>query len=205
MSFQAKDLGKESMLLLTFDSEKLEGIYKRFYPVVWKVGDFPKTGVHVMKVTYTNQFVFSSVQVSKGKIADAETYVKIKNGERTNMIKENDAITFSAPHEGTDGVMQAWNKTEVVQNIAFGFMNSKEFLPAPVLFFEDVGDGSNVTAEFTPILRAYITSDYKENTFISKAIEAPMIWEKHLATLAEKTTWTLSREATTGHYKFTQA
>ncbi|KAG1734294.1 hypothetical protein EDB19DRAFT_1163041 [Suillus lakei] len=205
MSFQAKDLGKESTLLLIFNSQKMEGIYKTFCPVVWRTDHFPKTGAHIMKVTYTNQFAFSNVKVSKRKITDAETCMKIKTNERTNLIKEDDAIKFSDPQKGSDDVMEAWNKTGVVQNIALGIMNSEDLFPAPVLLFEDVGDGDNVTAELIPMLRAYVTSNYKETTALSSAIETPVIWERDPAALVEKTSWNLTRDTVTGHYKITEA
>jgi hypothetical protein len=96
-------------------------------------------------------------------------------------------------------------------------------MPKPALYFTDVGyvffrlfllqsaystqrrDGSNVTARFTPILRAYITSDYQETAIIRGAIDTPAIWMQDLAALSQSTTWTLARDPATGRYTMTQS
>ncbi|KAG0694826.1 hypothetical protein DFH29DRAFT_1005997 [Suillus ampliporus] len=204
LTFQTKDLGKESTLLLTFDG-KMEGLYEKFYPVVWKISPFGKAGPYRMQATYTHQLAFSKAQVVNGKIVDAETCIEIKPSEKTTLTEENNVFQFSNPEKGVDGFFQAWNKTGLVQDIAVGFMNAGDFMPKPVLYFNDVGDSSNVTAEFTPILRAYITSDYQETAVLQGAIETPVIWEQNLGALGENTTWNLKREPSTGHYKITQA
>jgi hypothetical protein len=64
-------------------------------------------------------------------------------------------------------------------------------------------DASNIKVQFTPILRAYITSDYRHTKILQKAIDAPAIWEQNLAALSESTTWTLKRDPYTGHYQIT--
>lgn len=95
-------------------------------------------------------------------------------------------------------------------------------MPQPALYFNGVGyvlfllflqsahsekcrDGSHVTARFTPILRAYITSDYQETAIIRGAIDTPVVWSQDLAALAESTTWTLSRDPSNGHYTIVQS
>ncbi|KAG1722829.1 uncharacterized protein EDB91DRAFT_1255882 [Suillus paluster] len=87
-----------------------------------------------------------------------------------------------------------------------GFANRGELMPVLALYFNGVlfpsfllrdihsiqrRDGSNATAEFTPIPRVYITSDYQETAVLQSAIETPMIWEYNLGALAEITTWNL--------------
>jgi hypothetical protein len=96
-------------------------------------------------------------------------------------------------------------------------------MPKPALYFKEVGyvifpvfllqsahstkhrDGSHVTAKFTPILRAYITSDYQETAIIRGAIDTPAIWEHDLAALSDSTTWNLTRDPSTGHYTIEEA
>ncbi|KAG0698264.1 hypothetical protein DFH29DRAFT_834877 [Suillus ampliporus] len=204
MTFQTKDLGKESTLLLTFDG-KMEGLYEKFYPVVWKISTFGKTGPYRMQATYTHQLAFSKAQVVNGNIVDAATCVQIQPSEKTTLTEDNNVFQFSNPQKGVDGYLQAWNKTGLTQDMAIGFLNRGELMPVPALCFKDVGDGSNVTAEFTPVLRAYITSDYQETAVLQGAIETPVIWEQNLGALAENTTWNLKRDPSTGHYKITQA
>lgn len=91
-------------------------------------------------------------------------------------------------------------------------------MPTPVLYFNEVGsvifplylsqathrvtrrDGSNVTALFTPRLRAYVTLKHKETEILKGEIHSPLLWEKDLAELAETTTWNLTLDPATGRY-----
>ncbi|KAG1770429.1 hypothetical protein EDD22DRAFT_948379 [Suillus occidentalis] len=203
LSFQSNDLGKEATLMLTFDA--MDGLYEEFFPVVWKVCKFGKSGPYRAHATYTSQLAFSKPQVVDGNIIDAETCVKINVGEKTFLTEANEVYHFSPPLAGSSGVLQAVNNTGAIQDIAVGFMIKGDLMPQPALYFNEVGDGSNVTAQFTPVLRAYITSDYQETAIIRGAIDTPAIWSQNLAAISESTTWNLNRDAATGHYTIVQA
>ncbi|KAG0701096.1 hypothetical protein DFH29DRAFT_982833 [Suillus ampliporus] len=182
MTFQIKDLGNKSTLLLIFDG-KMEGLYKKFTPLA-----------------------FSKAQVVNGNIVDAATCVQIQPSEKTTLTEDNDVFQFSNPQKGVDGYLQAWNKTGLTQDMAIRRWVCRlplSSLPGHSQY--TTRDGSNVTAEFTPILRAYITSDYQETAVLQGAIETPVIWEQNLGAPTENTTWNLKRDPSTGHYKITQA
>ncbi|KAG1724090.1 uncharacterized protein EDB91DRAFT_1171505 [Suillus paluster] len=202
--FQCNDLGKEVTLLLTFDGD-MKGLYQDFFPIVWKVSKFGKAGPYRMRATYTSQLAFSIPQVVAGNIVDAETSVKINVGEQTTLTDVNDVYHFSPPTAGTPDILQAVNKTGAVQDMAIGFMNPGDLMPKPALFFHEVGDGSNVTAKFTPTLRLYITSDYQETEILRGAIDTPAIWSRDLSALSESTIWNLSRDPATGRYSITKS
>ncbi|KAG1813789.1 hypothetical protein EV424DRAFT_1541646 [Suillus variegatus] len=204
LTFQSNDLGKEATLMLAFDAD-IEGLYEEFFPVVWKVSKFGETGPYRTRATYTSQLAFSKPQVVDGNIVDAETAVKINVSERTTLTEANDVYHFSPPQPGASGVLQAVNATGAIQDIAVGFVSPGDLMPQPALYFNGVGDGSHVTARFTPILRAYITSDYQETAIIRGAIDTPVVWSQDLAALAESTTWTLSRDPSNGHYTIVQS
>ncbi|KAG2037046.1 hypothetical protein BDR03DRAFT_1092153 [Suillus americanus] len=204
LTFESNDLGKEATIMLTFDAD-MEGLYKDFFPVVWKVSTFGQTGSYRARATYTSQLAFSKPQVVDGNIIDAETSVKINVSEKTTLTEANDVYHFSPPQAGASGVLQAVNSTGDVQDIAVGFMSPGDLMPKPALYFNGVGDGSHVTARFTPVLRAYITSDYQETAIIRGAIDTPAIWSHDLAGLAQSTTWTIKLDAATGHYTIVQS
>jgi hypothetical protein len=104
-------------------------------------------------------------------------------------------------------------------------MTKGDLMPKPALYFKEIGyvifplslflpqcahgtkcrDDSHVTAKFTPILRAYITSDYQETAIIRGVINMPVIWEQDLAALSDSTTWNLIRDPFTGHYTIEEA
>lgn len=204
LTFQSNNLGKEATLMLTFDGD-MEGLYEDFFPVVWKATKFGKSGPYRAQATYTSQLAFSKPQVVDGNIIDASTCVKINVSEKTSLTEANEVYHFSPPQAGVKGVLQAVNNTEAVQDIAIGFMTRGDLMPKPALYFKDVGDGSHVTAKFTPVLRAYITSDYQETAIIRGAIDTPAIWEQDLAALSDSTIWNLTRDPSTGHYTIEEA
>jgi hypothetical protein len=96
-------------------------------------------------------------------------------------------------------------------------------VPTPALYFDEVGyvifplfflqsahstkcrDGSQVTAQLTPILRVYLTSDYQESTILRGAIETPAIWSQDLTGLAQHTAWNLKRDPSSGRYTLVHA
>ncbi|KAG2339417.1 hypothetical protein BDR05DRAFT_1003378 [Suillus weaverae] len=204
LNFQSNDLGKEATIMLTFDAD-MEGLYEDFFPVVWKVSTFGKTGAYAASATYTSQLAFSRAQVVDENLIRAETSIKINNSEKTTLTEANNVYSFSAPQAGTTGVIEAMNSTGDVQDIAVGFVKKGELMPTPALYFNGVGDGSHVSAKFTPVLRAYLTSDYQETAILRGAIDTPAIWTRNLAELAPSTTWNLARDPASGRYTITQA
>jgi len=61
-------------------------------------------------------------------------------------------------------------------------------------------NGNSAQARYHPTLRAYLYSDYQETELITGAIASAVLFEEDLAKLADSTTWSLSRDATTGAY-----
>lgn len=55
-------------------------------------------------------------------------------------------------------------------------------------------DTSSVTAQFTPVLRVYITADYQSTAIIQAQITSPMVWSKNLATLGDSSSWVLTSD-----------
>jgi hypothetical protein len=196
--FQSRNLGRQSDLLLTFD----KSVVKVGDPsaVVWRVSTFGAEGPYQMKATYTSQLAFTKPQVESGHIIGAATAVDIDLGQQTNLTKAGNVFNLSAPVEGTAGYVKATNLAGLKEDLAIGFKTSGALLPTPVLYFNEVGDGSNVTALFTPRLRAYVTLKHKETEILKGEIHSPLLWEKDLAELAETTTWNLTLDPATGRY-----
>lgn len=204
LTFKSNNLSKKVTLMLTFDSD-MDGLYEDFFPVVWKAITFEKSGQCTARATYTSQLFFSKLQVVDGNIIDSETCVKINVGEKTSLTEVGGVCRFSLPLAGRAGVLRAVNNTGAIQDIAVGFMTEGDcYMPTPALYFNDVGDNSHVTVKFTPILRAYITSDYRETDIIQSAMDTSAIWTEDLTALSEDTTFNLTRDSNTGHYMLTQ-
>ncbi|KAG1846391.1 hypothetical protein DFJ58DRAFT_843470 [Suillus subalutaceus] len=205
LTFQSNDLGKEVSIMLALVDENMQSLYKDRFPVVWKVSKFGKSGAYRAQATYTNQLAFAKAQLTDGNFISAGTSVKVNVGQKTTLTEANDVFSFSSPQQGSSGFVQALNNTGAIQDIAVGFLNKGDFMPTPALYFDEVGDGSHVTAQFTPILRVYITSDYQETSIIRGAIETPVIWKQDLSVLAENTVWNLKRDGVTGRYTISHA
>ncbi|KAF9237975.1 hypothetical protein BU15DRAFT_75585 [Melanogaster broomeanus] len=84
-----------------------------------------------------------------------------------------------------------------------GFTTSGS-IPIPMLYFESVGSGATASAQFHPILRAYITSEYQESEILRSAVAWPVLWERNLPELDESSTWALSRNVSTGEFTLIQ-
>ncbi|KAG2153758.1 uncharacterized protein EDB93DRAFT_1102562 [Suillus bovinus] len=204
LTFQSNNLGKEVRIMLAWEPN-LEGLYDDVFPIVWKVSKFGKTGPYRAQLTYTNQLAFSRAQDENGKVISAETSVTINTDQKTTLTEANEVYQFSPPQAGTSGILQAVNNTGTVQDIALGFLNKGELIPTPTLFFSDVGDSSRVTAKFTPVLHAYIASDYDENSILRGQIDTPAIWSQDLTALVQNTTWNLTRDPNSGRYTINHA
>ncbi|EGO19015.1 hypothetical protein SERLADRAFT_418651 [Serpula lacrymans var. lacrymans S7.9] len=188
LTIRTHDLGHAATLLLTFDKD-VEGIYKDYFPVVWHVVAFGAKGSYAMHATYTNQLTFLKPQVDSGSIIGAETYIDINYNQSTTLTEEEGVFYFS------DLAIGIWP-------LCFKDSDGRDQLPTSALYFDSVRDKSNVTAQFIPILRAYITSDYKETDILRSPIKTKVIWEVNLAELKETTSWNLSIN-NTDEYKIT--
>ncbi|KAG8841575.1 hypothetical protein FRB91_004887 [Serendipita sp. 411] len=94
--------------------------------------------------------------------------------------------------------------------------------PSQVLYFDNIGyvfisrfatvltvwlhrQGSNVTTQFTPVLSAYVTSQYQQTEILRGAIQTAEIWKEDLSPLKETTTLIFARNKVTGQYTLTIA
>jgi hypothetical protein len=61
----------------------------------------------------------------------------------------------------------------------------------------------NVTTKFTPILRAYVALDYRENQVVRTPFSQSAIWEQDLDGLPPDTDWMLHYDKATGQWSIT--
>lgn len=211
LTFQSNDLGQETTILLVFDAD-VEGLYDTVYPVVWKVFTFPKTGSCKFEVTYTNDLAFAEADIEDGNLVQTFANFKLKPGQQTTLTMEDDSdnLSFSPPLDGTNGHLKAENRTGLTQDLAVGFFNPKtqQFFttkPDPALFFKEVEDGNDATAQWKPVLRVYLESDYQETEVLVDAIVSTAIWEQDLHRLFRNTTFNFEHDTLTGRCTLTKA
>ncbi|KIL59794.1 hypothetical protein M378DRAFT_26805 [Amanita muscaria Koide BX008] len=185
----------------------MKGIYKDYFPIVWKRSTFPTAGDYVLTATYKNQLVFVKPEVDNDTLTFPETWININLGQQTELIEDSDSatISFTNPTSGAgDKYIKVINKTPTPQTIGVGFDNGSS-LPHILLVFDEIGSMYNVTAQFNPTLKAYITEDYQENSVLRGAIQTPVVWKQNLAALEETSNWKLERDPVSGQYSITTA
>jgi len=203
--FRSRNLGRDSTFVLTFDDSKIPGIYHTVFPTAFKVTAFGATGPYDFPVTYVQRLGVTRAVVSGGTVIPASTYTDINVGQKTELSKSGDPAIyrFSTPSTISPPTKQfvAQNVTNGRENIGIGFFERTDRAPSQILVFEDVGAGSSVQAEFTPILRAYITTDYKENAILRGQISTPVLFTENLVNLPENTDWMLTYNPGSGAYR----
>ena len=112
--------------------------------------------------------------------------------------------------------------------LCLGFFEKPDFEPSQILVAEDVGYdnpfqffswayiiqfflqptvysvGSVVQAEFTPILRGYIVTGFKENEVLKVRIKSQVLFRKNLAHLKPVTDWKITYNPGTASYEIVE-
>ncbi|KEP45907.1 hypothetical protein V565_232000, partial [Rhizoctonia solani 123E] len=135
--------------MFMFEAPQNSKLFKDQFPVVWKVINFRANGHAKASVQYGARLAFGYAQTS-GDISS------ISGGSDQKRFGD---VTKS---EGTK-LLVCKNNTESRANVSIGFIRGDGIHQRyePTLLWTGVGSGSNVTAQFNPILTAYVTRDYK--------------------------------------------
>ncbi|KAF9220792.1 hypothetical protein BS17DRAFT_302291 [Gyrodon lividus] len=192
LTFMANDLGVDATLILTFDKD-ITGLYHDKLPVFWKSYNFGAKGSHVVNATY--QSGQPQVGGSSGTIVDASTDkpLNVSNHAHTRELACN--------------TIQVGDKTPLTEDTSTVSTepNSDE-KPTSVPPLEPVSDvGSLTETQVAPILRAYVTEQYRETDTTKSEIDSPLLWEHDLLALPQITIWLLTRNKATGQYRITGA
>ncbi|KAF9220773.1 hypothetical protein BS17DRAFT_769099 [Gyrodon lividus] len=196
LTFQANDLGVGATLMFTFD-KYIRGLYHDKFP-----------SYHFRRGRSINHARDIPKPVDgSDKIVDASTHKLVNVGDKTSLTKDDNGVyRFSGVVDGEEGYLQAVNRCPLVEDMSIGFTkpNSGQE-PTSVLYFKSIGNGALVNAQFTPVLRAYVTEQYQETQIIRAEVDSSCIWEKDLAALGMNTTWVVKRDKATGNYRITRA
>ncbi|KAG1865110.1 hypothetical protein C8R48DRAFT_706065 [Suillus tomentosus] len=232
LTFQSENLGRETTILLVFDTD-MEGLYDTIYPVVWKAITFPARGSYSYDVTYTDNFAFSKADIGHDNLVRTFRHFELKPGQKTTLsLKDNNKTRFSPPVNAIKDYLTAENETGFLQDLAVGFYNPSKAImaepellffkedgewkqlqnpskatmtrPDPMLFFKEVKDGGKATAQWKPVLRIYVESDYQETEVLVNAIKGTAILEQDLRRLFRNTVFNLERNTLTRRFKLTK-
>ncbi|KAG2125427.1 hypothetical protein DEU56DRAFT_570006 [Suillus clintonianus] len=201
LNFESNDLGLDVDLLLTFDDQPLGELYTKYYPSAFAVRKFGADGPYRSPVVYRSQLAFTKVIVSNDVIQSASTEVPINVGQSTILTLAEEIYRFSDPK--TDALVpkkniQCTNNAPYKEDIGVGFIEKAGEAPKTTLVWRGVGHGQKLNAQFTPVLRGYIGTQYKENSLIKGQIETDCLFEQDLAKLEDSTTWIITYDSPTG-------
>jgi len=210
LKISSKDLGQEATLVLVFDKfdDAVKGPYETVFPLVWRATEFGAKGWYNIEVTYSSQLAFIKPGFEDGKFTYASTFIPIDMNQKTTLgrKKEHYEFTKALPVDGShDAPPKVLNESGSAENIAVGFMSAEKHDDAiPVFLCKNVGHGSSFSTQFTPVLRVYVASPYRQGQILKSSIGTP-VWEEDLSKLEEDTTWSLKYTEESGVYTLTQA
>ncbi|CCA74885.1 hypothetical protein PIIN_08855 [Serendipita indica DSM 11827] len=101
----------------------------------------------------------------------------VRNSQNKNIIIKD------TEENKEEGSIAATNNTGKLRDIALGLQIDAKADPEPILHFPNIAHHGAVVAKFRPVLRAYMTSDYREHEVISGEVQTNMIWERDLTQL----------------------
>ncbi|KAI0354751.1 hypothetical protein OH77DRAFT_488402 [Trametes cingulata] len=195
LTFCSRDLGEDVALMLCF-APPTSDVSGNHSPVAWKAATLAARGESSWVVTYTNQVGFCAARIERNYCVVSGNYTPINVGESTTLICDTAAsppaysFTRPVPVPGARGV-QASNNTGQRAAIALGLIDDSDTEHesiTPILAWTDVEQGKSVSAEFTPIIRAYINVDCRESQLLGPEIAyTSPVWEGDLASLGPKT------------------
>ncbi|KAG8930272.1 hypothetical protein FRC03_000698 [Tulasnella sp. 419] len=138
---------------------------------------------------------FGFPQVNRDNYIEAESWQELKLGEAVTLIDSSMGKTFTpdaTPMTGsTSRLMTLKNRCRDRVDVGIGFVHGDGATQTyePTLYWEGVGSNTNVSIQFTPQLKIYLTKDYQATDILRGDIETPSLFTRDLNTLAGVTAW----------------
>ncbi|CCA73211.1 hypothetical protein PIIN_07165 [Serendipita indica DSM 11827] len=170
--------------------------------VVWKTIKFPAEATTQARFTYHNQLCFMYPEVHNNHIVGSVSSPSV--GQQVTLITKANQFLFMNPIAGTPNAISAENGTAQNVNLAIGFaLDHGEHYP--VRYCPGIASNETFTAEFKPVLNAYVTGEFREGEILPGGVEVPKIWSQNLAELDESTKWVLNFNMSTGELRLVRA
>jgi len=201
LKFKSVDLGSDVALMLTFDDLATNPkLFTDCFPVCFKVIGFGASGENDASITYQSQLAFIKPQVDSNDIVSASIFGKIDPGQETELQISSkgppETFKFSTPVTASskNNLIAVTNKIGQKCEMGVGFI-TKSGEPSISLLFQENSFGSDnvLSAQYTPVLRGYIRSDFQENQVIRAEIKTDALFKEDLNKLEDETHWLISR------------
>ncbi|KAG9096237.1 hypothetical protein FS749_008868 [Ceratobasidium sp. UAMH 11750] len=210
LNFHTYGLQKETFLMLMFEPPNTSRLYRDQFPVVWKLVKLTPNlrGHGKATVRYVNRLAFGYTETEDNDLVDPSAWVDVQSGDVAVITGDTDSQYFGeVSHRTNNDHIICKNRSSARVDLSLGFVAGDKVNERfqPTFFWPDVGSGSNVTAEFTPILKAYVTGEYQESQYLRGEVDTDAIWSQDLDELDDVTGWNFVEDPETGVFTIEQA
>ncbi|CAE6476488.1 unnamed protein product [Rhizoctonia solani] len=208
LNFYAYGLQKDTTVMLMFEPPNSHKLFKDQFPVVWKVISFRAKGHAKASVQYVARLAFGYAQTDQDNLVDSAAWVEVQSGDITSISGGPGQKRFGENTKGNGSkLLVCKNNTDGRANLSIGFVKGESINQRyePTLVWTGVGSKSNVTAQFTPNLTAYVTRDYKATEMLRGEVETDAIWTCNLNELDDVTGWNFIEDDANGGFSIEKA
>ncbi|ELU36248.1 hypothetical protein AG1IA_09722 [Rhizoctonia solani AG-1 IA] len=198
---------RDTTLMLMFEPPNSSKLYRDQFPVVWKVITFRAKGHSKAALHYQQRLAFGYAQTDWDNLVDSAAWVEV-SGEVSRISGKAGHKRFGHNAKGhATKKLVCKNNTDSRANLSIGFVRGDGINQRyePTMLWTGVGAKSNVAVQFTPILSAYITRDYKATEMLRGEVETDAIWTVNLDQLDDVTGWNLVEDDVTGAFGIERA
>ncbi|KAG8713367.1 hypothetical protein FRC09_018803 [Ceratobasidium sp. 395] len=204
LNFYSYNLQKDTSVVLMFQPPSNEKLFKDQFPVVWKVITFRARGHGKATVKYAARLAFGYAQTDADNLVDSGAWTEVRSGEMTSIQGDAGEKRFGGITK-REGTKLLHPQTTTYMPIGFVKGDGIDQRFEPTLVWSGVGAKSNITAQFTPVLRAYVTRDYQASQLLRGEIETDTIWEQNINELNDVTGWNFMEDDANGGFSITPA
>ncbi|KAB5592337.1 hypothetical protein CTheo_4218 [Ceratobasidium theobromae] len=198
----------DTTVMLMFQPPQTSKLFRDQFPVVWKVITFRAKGHAKAVVQYVPRLAFGYAQTDSDNLVDSAAWVEVKSGDISSISGGPGQKRFgdNAKGSGTK-LLVCQNNTHSRANLSLGLVKGDGINQRyePVLIWTGVGSKSNIATQFTPILTAYVTREYRATEMLRGEVETDAIWSCNLNELEDVTGWNFMEDETSGAFIIEQA
>ncbi|KAJ1299598.1 hypothetical protein OPQ81_012018 [Rhizoctonia solani] len=201
LNFYAYGLQRDTTVMLMFEPPNSHKLFKDQFPVVWKVITFRARGHAKATVQYRARLAFGYAQTDQDNLVDSAAWVEVQASDVISGGPGQKRFGENSKGNGSK-LLVCKNNTDGRANLSIGFVKGDGISQRyePTLIWTGVGAGSNVTAQFTPNLTAYVTRDYKATEMLRGEVETDAIWTRNLNELDDVTGWNFVEDDASGAF-----
>ncbi|KAG8712552.1 hypothetical protein FRC09_019738 [Ceratobasidium sp. 395] len=186
LNFYSYNLQKDRSVVL-FRPLATDKLFKNQFPVVR------------ITVKYAARLAFGYAQTDADNLVDSGTWTEVRSGEMTGNQGDAGEKRFGGitKREGTKLLVCKSNSSGRA-DLSIGFVKGDGIDQRfePTLVWTGVGAKSNITAQFTPVLRAYL---------LLGKIETDEIWCQNINELDDVAGWNFEEDDANGGFSITPA